>query len=358
MGRGGSVTRGFGLTILCLLIAACAHQPEVPSARPGASAPRSEAPLPRALGAASEADIKAWSRAILDAFDRGALTPLELALSPQFVHFEDGEASSREQLLQRIRERKPDDTRIGERKLEEERVVTGPQGAVFIAKAIEHSTGNELHGGDEFVGYYKLVWVPAGERYQLLFWSWQLGGRAVTRAFWDERYRNARGFNTEPNQLLTRVVSKLTPGSALDLAMGQGRNALYLASEGWRVTGVDFSAEATRQAQEQAEARELELEIVQQDINTFDFGVAKYDLVTMIYATDNVDWIARSQRSLKRGGVFVYEFFQTDGEGLDSVRMAALFREGFEILQNEVIRGTPDWARNQATLLQFVAKKR
>ena len=357
MGLECSVKRRFGLSVLCLF-AACAHQPEAPRARPATPAPETEAALPRPLAIATEADIKAWSHAILDAYDRGALTPLEIALSPQFVHFEDGQPSSRDELLTRIRERDADDARIGSRDFEDERVVTGPQGAVFIAKATEHSTGNEVHGGDQFVGYYKLVWVPAGDRYQLLFWSWQLAGRAVTRAFWDERYRNATGFNKEPNKLLVQVTSKLTPGVALDLAMGQGRNALYLAEEGWSVTGVDFSAEATRQAQEQADERELELEIVQQDINTFDFGVAKYDLVTMLYATDNLDWIARSQRSLKRGGLFVYEFFQTDGEGLDSARLAALFRDGFEILRNEVIRGTPDWSRNEATLLQFVAKKR
>jgi SAM-dependent methyltransferase len=317
-----------------------------------------QAPLSRPLAVPKEADVKAWSHAILDAYDRGELTPLEIALSPQFVHFEDGQASSREELLTRIRERDVDAARIGSRELADEKVVTGPQGAVFIGKAIEHSTGNEVHGGDEFVGFYKLVWVPAGERYQLLFWSWQLGGRAATRAFWDERYRNATGFNKEPNQLLMSVTSKLTPGVALDLAMGQGRNALYLAAEGWDVTGVDFSAEATRQAREQANARELELEVLQEDINSFDFGVAKYDLVTMLYATDNVDWIARSQRSLKRGGVFVYEFFQNTGKGVDSARLAALFRDGFEILRNDVIRGTPDWTRSEATLLQFVAKKR
>ena len=294
----------------------------------------------------------------MDAYDRGGVTPLEVALSPQFVHFEDGQASSREELLSRLRTRDVDDARIGSRELEDEYVRTGRQGAVYVGKATEHSTGNEVHGGDKFVGFYKLVWVPAGDRYQLLFWSWQLAGRAATRAFWDERYRNATGFNTEPNQLLVSVTSKLPPGRALDLAMGQGRNALYLAAEGWNVTGVDFSAEATRQAEEQADERDLELEIVQQDINTFDFGVEKYDLVTMLYATDNLDWIARSQRSLKRGGVFVYEFFQTDGKGVDNLRMAALFRDGFEILRNEVIRGTPDWARNRATILQFVAKKR
>lgn len=358
MGRGYSVKPRIGLITLCFF-AACAHQPEAASKRP--AAPQAAIPEPAPLPApvvASEADVKAWSRAILDSYDHGEITPLEVALSPQFVHFEDGQASSRDELLARLRKRSPDDARIGSRELEEERVVTGPHGAVFIAKATEHSVGNEVHGGDEFVGYYKLVWVPVGERYQLLHWSWQPAGDAVTRAYWDERYRSGTGFSKEPNHLLVQVASKLAPGTALDLAMGEGRNALYLAAEGWTVTGVDFSLEATRQAQEQADERELELEIVQQDINAFDFGVNKYDLVTMLYATDNADWIARSQRALKRGGVFVYESFQTDGEGLDGTRMAALFREGFEILRNDVVRGTPDWSRNRATLLQFVAKKR
>jgi SAM-dependent methyltransferase len=343
-------------------MAACAHPPDGPGRHAHSSVVTSAnaaAPAPpRALAVASDADVKAWSHAIIDAYDRGEVTPLEVALSPQFVHFEDGQSSSREEVLNRLRVRTPEDARIGSRTWEQEEVVSGPQGAVFVGKAIEHSVGNETHGGDEYVGFYELVWAPAGERYQVVLWSWQLGGRAVTRAFWDERYRHGTGFNKEPNQLLIEMSAKQKPGLALDLAMGQGRNALYLAEQGWQVTGVDFSSEATRQAEEQAAARDLELDILQQDIDTFDFGVGKWDLVTMIYATDNVDWIARSQRSLKRGGLFVYEFFQDEGKGVDSVRLAAMFRDGFEIVRNDVVRSTPDWARNAATLVRFVARKR
>jgi predicted RNA methylase len=348
------------VSVLCL--EACAHQPEVQKDARPAAAPE-QAPA-RPLAIPTEADVKSWSHAVLDAFDRGEIAPLEVALSNQFVQFEDGRRTSREELLAQVRGRKPDDSHIGNRAWETEQVITGPQGAVFIGKAIEHSAGNEVHGGDEFQGFYKLVWVPAGDRYQLIFWAWQLGGRAGVRAFWDERYRHATGFNKEPNQLLVDVTAKIDASSgeltALDLAMGQGRNALYLASQGWRVTGVDFSPEATRQAAEQAEAQELELEIIQEDIDKLDFGVAKYDLVTMLYATDNVDWIERSKKALKRGGLFVYEFFQGDAndKGLDSTRLATMFKDGFEIVRNDVVRGTPDWARNEATLLRFVAKKR
>jgi 2-polyprenyl-3-methyl-5-hydroxy-6-metoxy-1,4-benzoquinol methylase len=45
----------------------------------------------------------------------------------------------------------------------------------------------------------------------------------------------------EPNEFLASVAAKLTPGDALDVAMGQGRNSLYLAREGWNVTGLDLS---------------------------------------------------------------------------------------------------------------------
>jgi hypothetical protein len=352
------VNRRLGLIALCF-VSACAHQAEVP-ANPRRVPPSAvQGPPAGRLARASEADVKAWSHAILDAYDGAEVTPLEVALSPQFVHFEDGQISGRDDLLAQLRAREADAAHIGSRTWEDERVVTGPQGAVFVGKATEHSSGNDSHGGDEFVGYYKLVWVPSGERYQLVFWSWQLGGSAVTRAFWDERYRHATGFNKEPNDLLIEATSKLKPGAALDLAMGQGRNALYLADQGWHVTGVDFSAEAVRQAQEQADEHDLEIEAIQQDIDSFDFGVAKYELVTMLYATDNVDWIARSQRSLKRGGLFVYEYFLGEsGKGIDSGRMAGLFRDGFEIVRNDAVRATPDWARDQATLLRFVAKKR
>jgi len=50
-------------------------------------------------------------------------------------------------------------------------------------------------------------------------------------------------FTTEPNAFLVEMVRDLKPGSALDVAMGQGRNSIYLAGKGWDVTGFDVSSE-------------------------------------------------------------------------------------------------------------------
>ncbi len=51
-------------------------------------------------------------------------------------------------------------------------------------------------------------------------------------------------FNEEPNALLMETVKRQKPGKALDLGMGQGRNSIYLAMNGWEVTGVDIADEA------------------------------------------------------------------------------------------------------------------
>jgi SAM-dependent methyltransferase len=59
---------------------------------------------------------------------------------------------------------------------------------------------------------------------------------------WDERYRASElVWSAGPNQFVEAELSGLPPGRALDLAAGEGRNAIWLARQGWRVTAVDFS---------------------------------------------------------------------------------------------------------------------
>ena len=59
-------------------------------------------------------------------------------------------------------------------------------------------------------------------------------------------------FNTKPNAFLVDVTRGLTPGKALDVGMGQGRNALYLAQQGWAVTGFDPADQAVAAAEAEA----------------------------------------------------------------------------------------------------------
>ncbi|WSQ07147.1 methyltransferase domain-containing protein [Streptomyces sp. NBC_01231] len=67
--------------------------------------------------------------------------------------------------------------------------------------------------------------------------------------FWEARYQgNDRVWSGRPNPLLVREVAGLAPGTALDLGCGEGADAVWLASSGWRVTGADISPTALERA--------------------------------------------------------------------------------------------------------------
>jgi uncharacterized OsmC-like protein len=101
---------------------------------------------------------------------------------------------------------------------------------------------------------------------------------------WDDRYRGAASLWTErPNQLLVEQVSGLKPGRALDLGTGEGRNAVWLAEQGWQVTAVDFSRVALERAAEVARRTGVPVEWVQADLAEYAPEAGAFDLVVIIY---------------------------------------------------------------------------
>ncbi len=78
------------------------------------------------------------------------------------------------------------------------------------------------------------------------------GGRMDAHG-WDERYAGTElVWSAEPNQFVAAECVDLTPGRAVDLAAGEGRNAIWLARRGWEVTAVDFSQVALDKGRELA----------------------------------------------------------------------------------------------------------
>ena len=63
---------------------------------------------------------------------------------------------------------------------------------------------------------------------------------------WNERYRSREEIDLTPARLLVDTAGDLTPGRALDLACGAGRNALWLRAQGWDVVAIDGAEEAIR----------------------------------------------------------------------------------------------------------------
>src|SRR5262249_3906666 len=144
--------------------------------------------------------------------------------------------------------------------------------------------------------------------------------------------------------LLVDVASTQKPGTALDVGMGQGRNAIFLASLGWTVTGIDISDVGIRLARETATLRKLNIEAINADVSGWDFGIEKWDLVALIYFRPDDRELAKIGRSLKRGGRLVVEgFHKPRAQAWEAGQLAAIFKDGFHIERDEVVEDTPDW---------------
>jgi SAM-dependent methyltransferase len=84
---------------------------------------------------------------------------------------------------------------------------------------------------------------------------------------WDDRYRSAELiWGIAPNRWVAQEVEGLPPGRALDLACGEGRNALWLAGRGWRVTAVDFSQVALEKARRLQDDTDAVVDWVRADV--------------------------------------------------------------------------------------------
>ncbi len=128
---------------------------------------------------------------------------------------------------------------------------------------------------------------------------------------WNERYA-ARElvWSAGPNRLLEAQLGGAAPGSALDAACGEGRNALWLAEQGWRVTGVDFSDVAIRKARQIGEQRGVSVSWHVLDVARDPLPEAGYDLVAVLYLHTDPDerarWLPRLAGAVAPGGTFLY----------------------------------------------------
>ena len=127
---------------------------------------------------------------------------------------------------------------------------------------------------------------------------------------WDERYSGA-GFEwtTRPNQFVAAELAGLPPGRALDLAAGEGRNSVWLAERGWRVTAVDFSGVGLEKGRKLGTARgidEAQIEWILADLSDYEPERDAFDLVLIAYFQVGAELraavLARAAAALTPGG--------------------------------------------------------
>jgi len=128
-------------------------------------------------------------------------------------------------------------------------------------------------------------------------------------AHWDERYGTAEFvWKTDPNRFLPAEVDGLVPGRALDLACGEGRNAVWLATQGWTATGVDFSGVGLNKAATLAESNHVAVEWIPADVTAWE-SPQQFDLVVVFYLQipqpQRRAAFARAARDIAPGGTLL-----------------------------------------------------
>jgi SAM-dependent methyltransferase len=114
-----------------------------------------------------------------------------------------------------------------------------------------------------------------------------------------------------PTPFLMDAVKGLTPGAALDVCMGEGRNCVFLAGLGWKVTGFDVSDVAVANALAKAKKAGVSITAIRSGYQDFDFGHEKWDLIVMTYAyfpIRDATYIDRLIESMRRGGLLAFQY--------------------------------------------------
>ena len=132
----------------------------------------------------------------------------------------------------------------------------------------------------------------------------------MRREKWDRKYAEVDLlWSRDPNRLLVSEAAGLSPGRALDLACGEGRNAIWLAEVGWRVTGVDFSEVGIAKARQRASETGLEVDFVCADLLEYEPEHEAFDFVLVLYlqllADERRLVLARASEALVPGGTFL-----------------------------------------------------
>lgn len=175
---------------------------------------------------------------------------------------------------------------------------------------------------------------------------------------WDNRYSDSQyAYGEDPNVFFKEILDNLKPGRILCPAEGEGRNAVYAATQGWSVAAFDQSVEGQKKALKLAEKQGVDITYVTDDIYQLPFDANEFDAMAFIYA--HFPASVKSQfnqfliKYLKPGGILIFEAFSKghleyvtrnpaiggpkDFETLYSLEEIKADFQGFEIIRLEEV---------------------
>ncbi len=154
------------------------------------------------------------------------------------------------------------------------------------------------------------------------------------RKRWDERFKGETfAFGKEPTPFLKRHIQSLPRGKALDLASGEGRNAIFLAQQGFDVDAVDISEVGLKKTQQWAKEVGVTVHTILADLKDYRIENGKYDLIANFYFLRR-SLIPKIKKGLKKGGRVIFETYILEQReiGTEGPKHPAYFLKPNELL--------------------------
>ncbi|MCB9024826.1 MAG: class I SAM-dependent methyltransferase [Bdellovibrionaceae bacterium] len=187
----------------------------------------------------------------------------------------------------------------------------------------------------------------------------------IAEEYWNAIYKSkpfAKGKEADP--FLTQVVHRLQKGKTLDLGMGEGQNAVFLASKGHSVKGIDISSNAIENAKQLALEKGQELQVERTDLDLLVLGLMEYDNIIMIdFKPPITRYYSEISRALKQGGTLLVKSYM-DSEMPEALGSEDAYKN-FYYYSNELIKNFGDLKilyynedkLNGKKVVQFLAQK-
>ncbi len=133
---------------------------------------------------------------------------------------------------------------------------------------------------------------------------------------WDKRFgRKEFALGKEPNPFLKRHIHLLPKGRALDVATGEGRNAVFLAQNGFEVDAMDISEKGLKKARKLAREKGVKINTFLVDLDQYQIEKERYDLIANFYFLKR-RLIPRIRNGLKKGGKVIFETYLLEHRAL------------------------------------------
>lgn len=198
---------------------------------------------------------------------------------------------------------------------------------------------------------------------------------------WDERYKEQEfAYGKDPNVFFKEWLPKFAPGSILMPADGEGRNGVFAARTGWKVTSFDLSIEGQSKALQLARENDVELEYIVADLDHLGFERGSFDAIGLVYAHFSAEKKSIFHRKLndylRPGGIVILEAFSKrhlhfieldpkvggprDIDMLYSIEEITADFSNYEMLmlaEEEILLNEGKYHIGRGTVIRFVGRK-